>query len=609
MCGIVGIFSTRSDFDFSIIKEMKQKLRHRGPDGEGEKYFMNGAIGHQRLSIIDLSAGTQPMSNSAGSIWLTYNGEIYNYKVLRHRLQAEGYMFQTESDTEVIIHGYHFWGMEVLNKLRGMFAFALVDMKEEKVVLARDHFGIKPLYYSIENSSLIFGSELQAFQPLKNMPKTLDISALDDYLRFQFIPGPKTIWKEIQKLKPAHFLVWNFNGKADFPAQYWTINFTPDYSKSSEYWIEKANQVISDSVRQHLVADVSFGAFLSGGVDSTLVVSKMLEHLKIPVKTFSIGFEEEDYNELGFASHAANVLGTDHHAEIVKSDGLSVLCDLVQHFGEPYGDSSAIPSYYVCKSARKQVAMVLSGDGGDEIFAGYESYMHWQKFQARNYRKGIKNKIFPLAQRLFPNRYQRTDKMEDWLMNVEYFSETERRKLWKEDFMVSFEKVPSDYRVFNENFEQLELLQKAQFMDLNTYLPYDILTKMDVVSMMNSLEVRTPFIDTEIWDFASTIPPEINCSVNGGQYSGKNLLKKILLNNFSSDFVFRKKKGFSVPVKKWFAGNGILREMLMDKLISSSSSLNHYFNSVAVHELIEKNKAKELWLLLFLEEWLSANKN
>ena len=606
MCGITGLFKLNSNADEAELTAMNDSLKHRGPDGYGIKMFNNGGVGHRRLSIIDLSTGAQPLCNEDGSIWITFNGEIYNFEELRSILKQKGHQFKTNSDTEVIVHGYEEWGYDVVKKMRGMFAFAVVDQKKQKVFVARDHFGIKPLYYYKTHNTFAFASELQAINRVHDFRKEIDMNAIDQYLWLQYIPAPKTIWKNVFKLKPAHYIVYHFNGRVEEPVAYWDLDFSKKQNKSRKQWIEECEEVIRNSVKAHLVSDVPFGAFLSGGIDSTLVVSYMSRILKQPVKTFSIGFEEEAFNELAYAKQAAEKFGTEHHVEIVKPDALAILPTLVKHYGEPYGDSSAIPTYYVCQLARKHVTMVLSGDGGDEAFAGYGSYLSWMKYQAINYRTGWRKKLFPLAQQLFPGRYPKTDTLENWMEKIEYVANDTRAKLWHNDMNGFFAKEIDEFNLFFNNTDKFSIANKAQYMDMKTYMPYDILTKVDVASMIHSLEVRTPLIDKEVWEFAATIPEEMNINnLNADQnWNGKLILKQILRNQFGDSFIDRKKMGFGVPLPKWFSQGGKLNGMLNDYLLSKDSKVLHFFNSDVIADLMQKNVSGHLWLLLFLEEWL-----
>lgn len=608
MCGIAGYISINSLANEQVIKTMTDSISHRGPDGFGHKLFENVAIGHRRLSIIDLESGTQPMADASANLWITYNGELYNYLELKDELLNCGYKFKTSSDTEVIIYAYHKWKELCLEKFRGMFAFAIVDLNSKNIFIARDHFGIKPLFIYQSNNIVAFGSELQQFKNLPEFDNSIDITAIDQYLWLQYIPAPLTIFKQVEKLKAAHYITIDFTGKIGEQKKYWDIDFSKKQTKTKQEWLEATDAVIKDSVKAHLVSDVPFGAFLSGGIDSSLVVEHMSRILNKPVETFSIGFEEEQYNELKFADQVAKKFQTRHHTEIVKPNALEILPTLVKHYGEPFGDSSCIPTYYVCELARKHVTMVLSGDGGDEAFAGYNSYINWLKYMPLLYRTGIKRSIYPLQEKLFPSRYPKKDTLEAWLGNIHYLDRDWRTRLWKPQYHTQMANLPEDFEQLFRSTANYSLTNKVQYMDMKTYMNFDILPKVDTASMIHSLEVRTPLIDKRIWEFAASIPEEFNINRNSGEWRGKLLLKELMLKNFPDEFVNRKKQGFSIPLDKWFGHKGELNQLLQDKLLSSDSLLNTYFNPLTIKEMIEKNHTSGLWLLLFLEEWLSQYK-
>ncbi len=379
MCGIVGLLRFDAQTaDYDTVAPLIKALVHRGPDDEGLIVRGPAILGHTRLSIIDLEGGRQPLANEDETVWITYNGEIYNYRELREYLEAKGHIFRTKSDTEVIVHAYEQWGDSCVEYFRGMFAFAILDLRVRRFFLGRDHFGIKPLYYLRTNTFFAFASEIQVLRLLPDVDWTLDLGAIDEYLRLRYIPAPKTIYCNVQKMLPAYRLSVTFDGKCSPPEEYWQLEFRPNFRRSQEDTLEELDEVVRDSVRAHLVADVPFGAFLSGGVNSSTIVAYMAEILGRPIATFSIGFDETGFDELPYARQAANIWHTEHQEEIVKPAALSILPQLVQNYGEPFGDHSAIPTYYVSRLARSRVTMVLSGDGGDECFAGYEdTYGRW----------------------------------------------------------------------------------------------------------------------------------------------------------------------------------------------------------------------------------------
>lgn len=618
MCGIAGYVRKNIQANEVIAKAMVQRIKHRGPDGDGIYCRDNVALGHARLSIIDLELGKQPMCDGTRNIFITYNGELYNYRELKKELEAEGFQFCTHSDTEVIIYSYKKWHTQCLHRFRGMFAFCIADFQKKELFLARDHFGIKPLVYYHQPGIFAFSSELQAFQALEEFDPSLDIEAIDQYLWLQYIPAPKTIFQHTYKLPPAHYLLVNFEGEILERKRYHVFTFSPDTSKTEQEWLEEMGHIISESVKAHLVADVPFGAFLSGGIDSSLVVSYMAQHLPQPVKTFSIGFSEEAYNETHYARQVAQRWHTEHYEEIVKPEALEILPQLVTHYGEPFGDSSAIPTYYVCRLARQHVPMVLSGDGGDELFAGYNSYHAWMK-NIEGHRLGWlshlpwwKQKLYPLAHLLFPHRFpqkpyiKRKPELSLWLECMQYLSFDWRTRLWKDEFQPYIHPQIDSFRWLEKEAALLDPVHKAQFFDLHTYLPYDILTKVDIASMMHGLEVRTPLVDLNVWEAALRIPSPYNFQKNGtSSYQGKLLLKKILLRYFPNEFVYRPKMGFGVPVAIWMFENNNALKNIKDRLTDPGSKLADFFNLKPLTEYVRnKDYGTRIWLLIFLEEWL-----
>ena len=579
MCGIAAILRLGGRVEQHEITAMIDAQAHRGPDGGSLKLWDNCALGHRRLSIIDLERGTQPMCNEDESIWITYNGEIYNFRSLRDQLIQKGHLFKTQSDTEVIIHAYEEWGQDCVLKLRGMFAFCILDENRRQLFLARDHFGIKPLYYFNWGGTFACASELRSLRTLDAFPMALDLSALDQYLWLQYIPAPQTIFKRVKKLPPAHSMIVDFDGTAHDPVQYWDCCFAPDTTKTESQWLEEVDSVLRDSVQSHLVADVPFGAFLSGGIDSSMVTMYMSQLLEKPVKTFSIGFDEKSFSELSYARRVAETLGTEHYEHIVRSDALEILPDLVSHYGEPFGDSSAIPTYYVSKLARQHVPMVLSGDGGDEAFGGYHRYMGWLNVAE-----------------------ERT--VDRWLQFVQYLSLDWRKRLWREDYHhVIAEQFPLARQAFLQS-QECSPTHRAQDIDRRTYLPFDLLTKVDTASMMHGLEVRTPFVDTRVWELASRIPEEMNVRMTQGKWEGKMLLKKLAERQYAKDHVYRYKMGFGVPLEYWFGDRSAYRDELEQRLLSSGSLLSEYFDPSVIKDMMDKKLSSYLWLLLFMDEWL-----
>ncbi|MDE3156786.1 MAG: asparagine synthase (glutamine-hydrolyzing), partial [Acidobacteriota bacterium] len=421
MCGIAGLLCTDGmPAPRPIVDGMTAALAHRGPDGSGVTLRGAAGLGHRRLAIIDPASGAQPLSNEDGRLWITFNGEIYNYRDLRTDLEAHGHRFRTQSDTEVVVHAYEQWGAAAVPRLRGMFAFGIVDERDGHLFLARDPLGIKPLYYAQTPTLTAFASELQALRPVPGLDWTLDIRAIDQYLRLQYIPAPRTVYAHVRKLPPAHTLRIEFDGHTQGPREYWQIRFQPEFRRTEREWLDALDEVLRRSVRAHLVADVPFGAFLSGGLDSSAVVAYMAQELDAPVETFSIGFEEQDFTELHYAEQAARRWQTHHHAEIVRADCLELLPALVRHYGEPFGDSSALPTFLVSRMARGAVPMVLSGDGGDEAFGGYNDYGTWRRW--------LRQDDQPIwKQHGFPSR----PTLETWLTLKQQTAPETRCALWR----------------------------------------------------------------------------------------------------------------------------------------------------------------------------------
>ncbi len=610
MCGIVGILRTDgSRIDGETVSNCLDAIAHRGPDGWGIELRGRVGLGHRRLSIIDLECGRQPMSNATEDIWITFNGEIYNFLELRTELQARGCRFRSHSDTEVVLYAYQEWGDACVEKFRGMFAFGIVDERKHRLFLARDHLGIKPLYFLQAPGMFAFASELQALRKLPGISLSLDIRAIDQYLQLQYIPAPLTAFREIRKLPPAHRMAVSLDGVTTGPVPYWDLEFRPSKRLAPLEWVEALDQTIKESVRAHLIADVPFGAFLSGGVDSSGVVAYMAELMNKPVRTFSIGFTEAAYNELTYAKQVADKWGTDHHVEIVEPDALSVLPELVRHYGEPFGDSSALPSYYVCKMARSHVPMVLSGDGGDESFAGYTSYFQWLDWLDGIPTESLADKLRAMKQWLrgdaFPIR--RAD-VQGWLRFIGYMPVSFRRRLWRPEFL---SQVGSPIESLNMAFAKSSSyspLRKAQYSDFKTYLPNDILTKMDIASMIHGLEVRTPMVDVKVAEFAATIPEDLLVKRGPGSPQGKLLLKKVLERYYPSDFINRPKQGFAVPLSRWFSKGSKHTDNLRERLTGKDSALTTLFRTESIAPLIGSDAHGLVWLLLFLDEWLRQNK-
>ncbi|MDT5156642.1 MAG: hypothetical protein QOH51_999 [Acidobacteriota bacterium] len=605
--------------DQSEIERMTAAIAHRGPDGVGFLRRGNVALGHRRLAIIDPRGGHQPMSNGDETIWITYNGEMYNYLELKEELRQKGHEFVTNSDTEVVVHAYQEWGAECVRKFRGMFAFGLADFRSRKLFLARDHFGIKPLYYRLGDGYLAFASELSALREVDDVVPEGSLWALELYLRYQYIPTPHTVYRDVYKLPTASYLLIDFDGQPGEPVKYWDLNFHAEKGTSDEDWEAQADAIIGDSVKAHLVADVPFGVFLSGGIDSSLVALKMSQILERPVQAFAIGFKEEQYSELAFARQAAKRCGIELHTEVVEDDSLDFLPELIAHYGEPFGDSSAVPTWHVSRLARERVPMVLSGDGGDEGFAGYGSYDHWMGLDplrlARRDLLTAPRASFYWARQAARTRWTRGSwhDLAEWQNTLYYVDEPGRRALWRSEYHGLIGRGCEIFERADKKARRLDRVAYAQYLDYQTYLPCDILTKVDVASMYHGLEVRTPLIDLRVVELAARLPLNQRLGRNGSAGRiPKYLLKKILGRTFPHEFIHRKKQGFAIPRDIWFLPGQPPRKFLDAVLLDRGSRLHEFFNPKEIRTQLNlhsegRDNSNALWLLLVLGLWLGQN--
>lgn len=613
MCGIAGqLRFDGQSVSQETLQAMTDALAHRGPDGEGFHFEKNVGLGHRRLSIIDLDGGKQPISNEDSTIWVTYNGEIYNYRNLRDRLIGLGHQFRTHCDTEVIVHAYEQWGTDCLQHFRGMFAFALWDQNKQQMMLARDRVGIKPLLYAESDYGISFASEMQALLVDPELNVSLNPAAIDLYLHYQYIPAPETIYHEVKKLPPAHFVMIDRNGKVGTPKRYWKVEFSPDYSLDESAWIERLDEALQETIETHLVSDVPFGAFLSGGVDSSTILAYMSESLNNPVKTFCIGHQQDAYDERKWARQAAEICSSEYYEQTVNSDGMSLLPKLVKHYGEPFADSSALPTYYVSQLASQNVKMVLSGDGGDELFAGYHAYpailtehrpAKTSFLKAKHFLANRARDVGLWSRNATPadSKYRRTAVIDS----------NTRGKLWRSEYLDFLSKTRADFDQRYRSVAQKELLGQLQAFDVENYIPFDNLTKVDIASMSHSLEVRVPLLDHQFIETVSQIPPEMKLKISqSGKMVGKYLLKRVASRFYDDSFIHRQKKGFEVPVAHWFAGPH--RDDLIDRLTNPQGHLAEWFNLSALNDIAQdagQNKvaAWKAWSLLVLQEWFEQN--
>lgn len=620
MCGITGFVedSTRVGNQLEraeILERMCTVMAHRGPDDQGTIVDDVVALGMRRLSIIDLSGGHQPMSS--GNNTLVFNGEIYNYRELRQHLQGRGYAFQTKSDTESILHSYEEYGDNCVDHLRGMFAFALWDASRRKLLIARDRVGEKPLYYTItKNGTFVFGSELKCLLEHKDVEREIDPESVDAYLTFGYVPDPLSIFKGIKKLPPGYSLSL-VDGKLT-TKQYWDFPYKQSEERSEDDYVEELRQRLQESVRMRLVSDVPLGAFLSGGVDSSTIVALMAREMSEPVKTFSIGFAEDSYDELKYARLVAQRFGTDHHELIVTPDVCNIVDELIRHFDEPFADQSSIPTYYVSKLAREHVTVVLSGDGGDELFAGYTRYAvdlkrqgfeRLPRFLRQNVMKSLSEHL-PHGARGRNYLYNvALDPIDRYIDNISVFTKLNRGSLYSEDFLESLAGQQSAVAMYRELASQVttgDPLERLLYLDSKTYLPGDILTKVDRMSMAVSLEARVPLLDHELIEFVARMPASLKMRGDESKY----IFKRAVADLVPKEILTRSKQGFGVPIGEWI--NDQLRERTHDTLRDRVTRQRGYFRPeyidvlLAEHERGRRDHSAALWTVLMFELWCRA---
>jgi asparagine synthase (glutamine-hydrolysing) len=621
MCGIAGFVEdshpaegstpARLDAEFSLVHRMCEVIRHRGPDDEGIHVEAGVGIGMRRLSIIDLAGGRQPIHNETSTIWIVFNGEIYNYRELRADLEARGHIFTTSSDTETIVHAYEEWGEAAFGRLRGMFGIALWDRPRRTLLLARDRAGIKPLHYVERGGRLYFASEIKSLLAAGAVERRLNLPALDHYLAFLYTPRDASIFEGVRKLPPGHYLKWR-NGRIEL-GQYWEIGAAEPFVGSEQEAAEALRQVLADAVRSHMISDVPLGAFLSGGIDSSAVVGLMAQASSRPVQTFSIGFDEPQFDELEHARAVARHFGTDHHEFVVRPDGLSILDSLVSHFDEPFADSSAIPTWYVSEIARRHVTVVLSGDGGDELFGGYDRYLPHPR--VAQFDRLHVPRLRALAGLVWPHlphgargknflRHVAKHDHARYVDSVAMFQSDERHALYAPEVRKA---LAADAEVAFEarfgRFDALPLQSRMMRLDFETYLPEDVLTKVDRMSMAHSIESRVPLLDNEVIDFAATLPARFK--IAGGRR--KHILKEAIRTLLPPGILDRPKQGFGVPLGVWFRGG--LTDLFSEVLRSPRARQRGYFEPAFTERLIREHLAgtrdhsMRLWQLLMFELW------
>jgi len=619
MCGIVGFVNNgERAAERAVLGRMNDTIVHRGPDEDG--FFVKGnvALAMRRLAIIDLASGQQPIFTPDGTKCIVFNGEIYNYQELREGLIARGHKLKTKSDTEAVLHLYDEYGPDCLQHLRGMFAIAIWDDVEKTLFLARDRVGKKPILYSHQsNGDLIFGSEFQALLKHPSVSREVDYNAIDCYLSYICVPAPQTAFKAIRKLEPGHWLHWKA-GEIE-TRRYWLPDFSKKIKITEEEAIEETTRILRESTKLRMISEVPLGAFLSGGVDSSAIVALMAQESSTPVKTFSIGFEDEDFSELKYAKKVAEHVGAEYNEFIVRPDATEILPTLVDHYGEPYADSSALPTYYVSRETRQHVTVALNGDGGDESFAGYERYMAMQV--AELYRK------VPLRKLLFEpfvNALPSSEKKKTWIRDAQRFliSANMDRPMRYFHWMSSIKQKAKD-AMYADSFKQMiaenrpehfledwyakangtGVIDSTLLTDQMTYLPNDLLVKVDIASMANSLEARSPFLDHKLIEFAASLPE--NLKVN--RYRPKYLLKKVAARLVPPEVIYRQKMGFGVPIGRWFRGD--LKDMVFSTLLSEKAAGRGIFKPDSVKQMLdrhvsfEEDSTHQIWSLLMLELW------
>jgi asparagine synthase (glutamine-hydrolysing) len=619
MCGIAGILvkSSFSDAHRECLRRMAGVMTHRGPDGEG--FYFDDSIGmaHRRLSIIDLEGGKQPLCNEDGTVWTVFNGEIYNYLELKNRLLAKGHTFATNSDTEVIVHLYEDYASGLFEHLRGMFAIAVWDARNRRLILGRDRLGKKPLYYSFFGDTLAFASEIKSLLQIADLPRELDHEALSDYFSLMYVPSPKSVFKSIRKVQPGHYLVVDRHGHSE--KRYWDLRFDQVDDKSEERWCEELLGAYEEAVRLRLRSDVPLGAFLSGGVDSSSVVALISKLNNGKVNTCSVGFDEKEFDESAAAATFANTLHTNHHEERVRPDALPIIKQLAWFYDEPFADSSAVPTYYVSQAARRHVTVALSGDGGDENFAGYRRYYHdlaENRFRAyfppvvRKYIFGGLGQIYPKldwapqvlrAQATF-RAFSRSP-VEGYFYSVAGIKPELKKLLLSRDFRKLLNGYDSVglFEDFYNRHPQADHLSRLQYLDIKTYLVEDILVKVDRASMANSLEVRCPILDHKFMELVTRIPSSLKLKGARGKY----IFKKALSSLLPRDVLTRQKQGFAVPLAIWFRNE--LKELSGDLLLSEDPL--GVLETITVRKLWDRHQSGRsdfstaLWMILMYRLW------
>jgi asparagine synthase (glutamine-hydrolysing) len=630
MCGITGFLILKDNIkvEQALLAQMNQAQFHRGPDEGGEYLDEHVALGHRRLSIIDLTSGQQPMASDDGEYVLIFNGEVYNFKETRVELEELGHIFHSHSDTEVILHAYMQWGSDCVEKLQGMFTFAIWHKTQQSLFISRDRLGIKPLFYAMIDGTFYFASELKSITLIPGLSKKIDAKAIEQYFALGYAAEPHTIYQDVAKLPPGHNLTIKVGDEVPKVEQYWDVSYAQQVEMPEEDYLEAMVDQFKSAVDSHMNADVPLGSFLSGGVDSSAVVAMMsqlsnekssgtaTDTTNKPVTTCSIGFDVKDYNETDFARMVAKDYKTDHQEQIVASDDYELVDLLAGLYDEPYADSSAMPTYRVCQLAREKVTVCLSGDGADELLAGYRRYglmMNEEKVRSI-LPYSVRKPIFGTLGKLYPKldwapqflRAKTTfqslamDTAEGYFHGVSLLNDAQRKALFSGELYQELKGYTAleVFREHQENFDGNDPLSLIQYLDIKTYLVGDILTKVDRASMAHSLEVRVPFLDHKFVEWTAKIPTDLKIK-NG---CGKYILKKAMEPHLPHDVLYRKKMGFRVPLSDWFRGP--LKQKLRDALLSEQMKSSGLFNMKTIekwlddHQSGRKEYSAPLWTLL-----------
>jgi asparagine synthase (glutamine-hydrolysing) len=629
MCGITGIVDLRSERppDERLLRAMNASLSHRGPDGDGFHFEPGVGLGHRRLSIIDLEGGKQPLYNEDHTVVVTFNGEIFNFMEVEAVLLQRGHTFRTRSDTEVIVHAWEEWGVECLKHFNGMFAFAVWDKRTKTLFVARDRLGVKPLYYAeLADGRFVFGSELKALLLHPDVPRRIDPQAVEEFFTFSYVPDPKTIYRDVRKLEPGAYICVR-RGERVAPVRYWDVPLAGERvpAEPESRWKEELHERLKEAVRKRLVSDVPLGAFLSGGIDSSAVVAMMREIGTEKLLTCSIGFREPKYDESEYARMVAEGKHTDHKTEVVEASDYGLLEKLVDLYDEPYADSSAIPTYRVCQLARRHVTVALSGDGGDENFAGYRRY----KLLAAEEKlrsilpASVREPLFGALGRVYPKldwaprvlRGKSTfqalarNTMEAYLHGVSICKDDMRASIFSGDLKHTLQgyNAREVFRghVGDKSFS--DPLSLIQYLDFKTYLPGDILTKVDRASMAHSLEVRTPFLDYEFVEWTARLPSAVKLRGTTGKYLLKEALRPVL----PDEVLFRSKMGFAVPLDTWFRGS--LKQRIIEQVGGRRLAESGLFDTAALARVVSEHQSGRsdhsavLWSLLMFDGFLGKH--